>query len=86
MDTKELIHKCKAITLKEEETNKISFIGNMRRKWEKLSAHCLIRKIFAVKRSEYRSVENGNAANVEVSARNQSGEPGRQYICVQIPP
>lgn len=45
MDTEELIRKCKAITLKEEETDKISFIGTMRRKGEKLAAHCLIRKI-----------------------------------------
>ena len=32
MDTEELIRKCKAITLKEEETDKIIFIGNYEEK------------------------------------------------------
>lgn len=34
----------------------------------------------AVKRSEHRRVENGNAASVEVGTRNQSGESGRQHF------
>lgn len=37
MDTEELIRKCKAITLKDEEAEKISFKGNMKKKGEKLA-------------------------------------------------
>ncbi len=45
MDAKELICKCKAITLKEEEADKIRFVGKMKKKWEKLTTRCLIGKI-----------------------------------------
>lgn len=37
MDTEELIRKCKGITLKEEEAEKISFTGNMKKKGKKLA-------------------------------------------------
>ncbi|KAL9437563.1 hypothetical protein AB3S75_023434 [Citrus x aurantiifolia] len=84
MDTKELIRKCKAITLKEEETDKISFIGNMRKKGEKLAAHCLIGKILL---SREVNTEGLRTAMQQVwkSVREIKVESLGDYICVQIP-
>ncbi|KAH9754526.1 hypothetical protein KPL71_015466 [Citrus sinensis] len=45
MDTKELIRKCSAITLQEEENDKIEFFGSMKEEGQKIAANCLVGKI-----------------------------------------
>lgn len=46
MDSDELRHKCKAISLKSEEDSTVNFVGRMKPKREKIVTHCLITKIF----------------------------------------
>ncbi|KAH9716467.1 hypothetical protein KPL71_021472 [Citrus sinensis] len=45
MDTKELIRRCKSITLKEEEEDAVLFIGRMKNEGERVAARCLVSKI-----------------------------------------
>ena len=45
MDTEELVRKCSAITLQEEENEKIDFFGSMKEKRLKIPANCLVGKI-----------------------------------------
>ena len=45
MDTEELIQRCNAITLQEEENDKIDFFGSMEEKGLKIAANCLVGKI-----------------------------------------
>ncbi|KAH9769036.1 hypothetical protein KPL71_011840 [Citrus sinensis] len=45
MHTEELIHRCKSITLKKEEEDAVMFIGGMKKKGERVAAHCLVGKI-----------------------------------------
>lgn len=45
MDTEELIRKCGAITLQEEENDRIDFFGSMEEKGLKIAANCLVGKI-----------------------------------------
>ncbi|KAL9416831.1 hypothetical protein AB3S75_039925 [Citrus x aurantiifolia] len=44
MDTEELVRKCSAITLQEEEKDKITMLGSMKEKGLKLAANCLVGK------------------------------------------
>ncbi|KAH9781813.1 cchc-type domain-containing protein [Citrus sinensis] len=45
MDTEELIRKCKAISIKGEQPNKISFMGRKSARGEQIAACCLVGKI-----------------------------------------
>ena len=45
MDTEELIRKCKAISIKGEQPNKISFMGKKSARGEQIAACCLVGKI-----------------------------------------
>ncbi|KAH9658870.1 CCHC-type domain-containing protein [Citrus sinensis] len=45
MDTEELVPKCSAITLQEEEKDKITMLGSMKEKGLKLAANCLVGKV-----------------------------------------
>ncbi|KAL9408562.1 hypothetical protein AB3S75_047020 [Citrus x aurantiifolia] len=45
MDIEELIRRCSAITLQEEENDKIDFFGSMKEKGLKIAANCLVGKI-----------------------------------------
>ena len=45
METEELIRKCQAITLEEEEADKFIFAGEMKEKGSKAVAGCLVGKI-----------------------------------------
>ena len=45
MDTEELVRKCSAITLQEEEKDKITMLGSMRETGLKLVANCLVGKV-----------------------------------------
>lgn len=71
IDIEELICNCKAITLKQEEADKISFIGNMKKKGTKLAAYCLS-VIILLTRKVTQRVKNNNVTSMEVSTRNQS--------------
>ena len=42
MDAEELIRKCQAVTLKEEEEDIETFMGRMKIKGEKVATHCLV--------------------------------------------
>ncbi|KAL9413385.1 hypothetical protein AB3S75_041956 [Citrus x aurantiifolia] len=45
MDTEELVRKCSAITLQEEEKDKITMLGSMRETGLKLAVNCLVGKV-----------------------------------------
>ncbi|KAL9457876.1 hypothetical protein AB3S75_006839 [Citrus x aurantiifolia] len=45
MDTEELVRKCQAIVLKEEEEDTITIMGKMREAGEEIAANCLVGKI-----------------------------------------
>ena len=45
MDTEDLLHKCQAVVLKEEEADIVAFIGQMRIKGEEVAANCLVGKV-----------------------------------------
>lgn len=49
MDTEELIRKCPAVALKEEEEDLVTVMGRMKIKGEKLAANCLIGKVLLTK-------------------------------------
>ena len=49
METDELIKKCSAITLEDEEEDKIIFGGNMKEKGAKIVAGCLLGKILTTR-------------------------------------
>lgn len=45
MDVEELLRKCQAIALKEEDDDIVTFVGRMKIKREKIVANCLFRKV-----------------------------------------
>lgn len=45
MDTVELIRKCQAVVLKEEEEDIVNFMGRMKIKGEETAANCLVGKV-----------------------------------------
>lgn len=45
MDTEELVRKCSAITLQEEENDKITLLGSMKEKGLKFAANYLVGKV-----------------------------------------
>ena len=49
MDTEELICKCKAITIKEEDKAKITLEVNLKNKKEQMMAGCLVGKVLLAK-------------------------------------
>lgn len=49
METDELIRKCSAITLEEEEEDKVIFGGSMKEKGAKIAAGCLEGKILTTR-------------------------------------
>lgn len=57
METEELIRKCSAITLEEEEEDKIIFGGSMKAKGEKIAAGCLVGKILSTRGISHEGVK-----------------------------
>ncbi|XP_024045326.1 uncharacterized protein LOC127901390 [Citrus sinensis] len=57
METEELIRKCSAITLEEEEEDKVIFGGSMKAKGEKIAAGCLVGKILSTRGISYEGVK-----------------------------
>lgn len=45
MDTDDLLCKCQAVVLKEEEVDIVAFMGQMRIKGEEVAANCLVGKV-----------------------------------------
>ena len=45
MDTEELVRKCQASVLKEEEEDTVTFKGKIRKAGEEIAANCLVGKI-----------------------------------------
>lgn len=45
MDAEELIRKCEAVHLKEEEEDIVTFMGRIKIHGEKMVAHCLVGKV-----------------------------------------
>ena len=50
MDTEEVIHKCKAITIREEDEAKITLEVNLKNKKEQMMAGCLVGKVLLTNR------------------------------------
>lgn len=45
MATEELIRKCQAIALEEEDEDILTFMGSMKTRGEKMAANCLVGKV-----------------------------------------
>ena len=58
METEELIRKCSAITLEEEEEDKVIFGGSMKAKGEKITAGCLVGKILSMRGISHEGVKS----------------------------
>ena len=49
MDTDELIRKCKAITIREEDKSRVTLEASMKAKKEKALANCLVGKVLLMR-------------------------------------
>ena len=56
METDDLIKKCSAITLEEEDDDKVIFGGKMKEKGAKIAADCLVGKILTTRSTSYEGV------------------------------
>ncbi|GAY64104.1 hypothetical protein CUMW_231010 [Citrus unshiu] len=77
MDTEDLLHKCQAVVLKEEEADIVAFIGQMRIKGEEVAANCLVGKFnyhFPLDNGPNKATVKSKGRKWKLRARNTKGE------------
>lgn len=86
MDTEELIHKCQAVAIKEEEEDIVIIMGRMKIKGEKVVANYLVGKVLLTRSINREGLKVAMQQAWRTVKEVKIESMGTTYSCLSLPP